>query len=88
MATNNSKSLIALKKPIIIFYILISLTWLVPTINLFIQHKTASGFKLFLFGLAYVGVLFGVQTYFKNMLMLYQKNLDISVKKNKLKKIS
>lgn len=82
--SDHSKNLLYIsKKPIIVFFILLSLAWIVPAINLMIHGQISSSIKLFLFGCAYLIALFIAQTFFKRMLILYQKNLDKSIKKSK-----
>lgn len=66
-------------KPIKAFLFLLSLPWFILSIKLIISNKITSGIKLFIFGNVFLAVMFGIQFYFRKMLVLYQKNLDKSI---------
>lgn len=70
-----------------IFLFMSSLPWFIQSIRLFIKGNIKTGITLTLFGIAYMIVLIIVQAYFRQMLMLYQKNLNKSSVKYKNKKI-
>lgn len=86
MSSTNKKLLYIAKKPVYIFFIPLAAVWFIPAVKLFIEGHIISGIKLLLFGFGFMCVLYAAQVYFRKMLMLYQSNLDKTVKKNKLKK--
>lgn len=83
----NSKAIYNSGTLISIFLFLSSLPWFIQAIKLFIKGKTGAGIKLMIFGFAYMIVLIIIQAYFRQMLILYQKNLDKSSVKYKNRKI-
>ncbi|KOF56949.1 MULTISPECIES: hypothetical protein [Clostridium] len=86
--SNKNKNLLYVSnKPIKAFLFLLSLPWFILSVKLIIDNKAASGIKLFVFGNVFLTVMFGVQFYFRKMLVLYQKNLDSSYNKYKKRKI-
>lgn len=74
-------------KIIKIFFFLVALIWIVPAGQLFLKNQISSGVKFLVLGIIYMLVVFGIQTYFIKMIMLYQKNLNKVSKKYKNRKV-
>lgn len=72
--------------PIRLFLFLLSLPWFILSVKLIMNNNITSGIKLFIFGSLFLAALFGIQFYFRKMLVLYQKNLDKSSNKYKKRK--
>ncbi|MBA5851305.1 hypothetical protein H2684_08295 [Clostridium sp. cel8] len=86
-SSKNANLLYSSKKPMIVFFTALSLIWIVPAGKLLISGQIASSIKLFMFGFFYIVVLFIAQRFFKRMLMVYQTNLDKSIKESNRKKL-
>lgn len=81
----SKNSLYRKKRPIIFFFILLSLPWVVQIKSLVTSGKIGVAFQLSIFAIVFLVVLFFVQKWFTKMLIQYQNNLNISMKKMKNK---
>ncbi|MFT8315045.1 MAG: hypothetical protein ABF633_12505 [Clostridium sp.] len=79
----NKNFLYNAKGPIVFFFILISLPWVIQIKSLISAGKTGSAFELSIFAFVFLVFLFWMQKWFKKMLIQYQNNLNISMKKMK-----
>ncbi|WP_026881171.1 hypothetical protein [Clostridium akagii] len=83
----NKNSLYSKKGPIILFFILLSSPWVVQIRNLFLSGKIGIAIKLSIFAIVFLVALFWMQKWFTKMLIQYQNNLNISMKKIENKKM-
>lgn len=79
----NKNFLYNAKGPIVFFFILISLPWVIQIKSLISTGKTEAAFELSIFAFVFLIFLFWMQKWFKKMLIQYQNNLNISIKKMK-----
>ena len=83
----NKNNLYNNKGPFALFYILLSLPWVIQIKNLLSLGKIGSSIKLSVFAVVFLVAMFFIQKWFKKMLIQYQYNLNISLDKMKNKKM-
>ncbi|MDT8716195.1 hypothetical protein IAI10_05965 [Clostridium sp. 19966] len=75
------------KAPFLLFFILLSVPWVIQIKGLILSGKLKSAVELSIFTIVFLTALFFLQRWFKSMLIQYQYNLNLSVRKMKNKKM-